>query len=88
MVKFIFLVALLGLVATTTAKGVLCTQSPYARMLPLSGYPPAETFCSAKVTLKRCVSKSTASVTSTVSQIVATATVTTSEFLESTAVKC
>ena len=91
MVKLALLASLLGLVTTTIANygghGV-CFRPPYARMLPLVGFPPAEAFCSNKLRPGHCILTSTASVTSTVSKTVATATVTTSELAGPPALKC
>ena len=79
MVDLLLLAACLGAftVKTTLAAAGVCTQNPYALILPLSNYAPAESFCSSKYPVAPCTTTLTSTATITLSNTVGTVTDTT-----------
>ncbi|KAF2479571.1 hypothetical protein BDY17DRAFT_356256 [Neohortaea acidophila] len=73
---FRLLPLLVSLAAVAVASNV-CSQFPYAELLPLSNYAPAEAFCSSRFPLTPCSTTITTSSTTIASSTVATVTVTT-----------
>lgn len=68
---FRLLPLLLSLAAVAVASNV-CSQFPYAELLPLSNYAPAEAFCSSRFPLTPCSTTITISSTMIASSTVAT----------------